>query len=219
MATWMRGKWGNGGMGRWGGGYMNAVMYGYMIAWLWEELRYGVMEDWMNEVIFAWAHGSRYGTTGKNRNLNIPNSKERGTTALIKIQDPMNLPPHSPISPSPLLDINQEAKMRKFNPSPGPVIDPATKNDVTISMLINSIYYFIECVFILRSKNKYRLVALQHSRVLMDKEYPTENGCRIAFARFFKNKAWDETIKPEWSHFYDPDKDWFEEKQRRLENG
>jgi hypothetical protein len=84
-----------GGMGKWGD---------------------GEMEDWMNEVIFAWAHGSSYGTTGKNRNLNIPNSKERGTTALIKIQDPMNLPPHSPISPSPLLNKssnNQETMKNK----------------------------------------------------------------------------------------------------------
>jgi hypothetical protein len=97
--------------------------------------------------------------------------------------------------------------------TPDPVTEP------TISMLINSIHYFIDCVYILRSKNKYRLVVLQHSRVLLDKEYPTANGGRIAFTRFFKYKAWDETIKPEWSHFYDPDKEWLEEKQRRIEKG
>jgi hypothetical protein len=109
--------------------------------------------------------------------------------------------------------------MRKFNPSPGPGIDPAAKTDITISMLINSIYYYIECVFILRTQNKYRLVVLQHSRVLFDKEYPTEIGCRIAFTKFFKDKAWDEGVTPQWSHFYDPDKDWLEEKQTRLEKG
>jgi hypothetical protein len=97
--------------------------------------------------------------------------------------------------------------------TPDPVTEP------TISMLINSIHYFIDCVYILRSKNKYRLVVLQHSRVLLDKEYPTANGGRIAFTRFFKYKAWDETIKAKWSHFYDPDKEWLEEKQSRLEKG
>jgi hypothetical protein len=108
---------------------------------------------------------------------------------------------------------NNMRQQQTTQQTPDPVTEP------TISMLINSIYYFIECVFILRSKNKYRLVVLQHSRVLLDRNYPTERGCRIAFARFFKNKAWDKTIKPEWSHFYDPDKDWLDEKERRLGKG
>jgi hypothetical protein len=80
---------------------MNGVMNGYMIAWLWGELGYGVMEDWMNEVMFTWPHGSRYGTPGKVHQSQIPNPKERCTTALIKMQDPMNPPPHYPISPTP----------------------------------------------------------------------------------------------------------------------
>jgi hypothetical protein len=49
--------------------------------------------------------------------------------------------------------------------------------------------------------------------------YPTERGCKIAFGKIFKDRAWDERVTPLWSHFYDPDKEWFEEKQRRLENG
>jgi len=101
IGAWMHGSWGNGEMGRWGGVYMNAVMNGYMIAWLWEEFGYGVMEDLMNKENFAWAHGSRYGTPGKVHRLTIPNLKERCTASLIKIQDPINLPPHSPIPPSP----------------------------------------------------------------------------------------------------------------------
>ena len=95
---------------------------------------------------------------------------------------------------------------------------PNPGTETTISMLINSIHYFIECVFILRAQNKYRLVVLQHSRVLLDQDYPSERGCRIAFTRLFKEKAWDETIKAEWSHFYDPDKEWLEEKCRPLES-
>jgi len=53
----------------------------------------------------AWLFGSRYDTPGKDTNSQIPNQKERITTALIKMQDPMDLSPHSPISPSPLLII------------------------------------------------------------------------------------------------------------------
>jgi hypothetical protein len=86
-----------------------------------------------------------------------------------------------------------------------------------ISSLINSIYYFIDFVYILRSKDKYRLVALQHRRVLFDKYYPTVKGSRIAFQKLFKDKAWSEEVKAEWSHFYVPDKHWLGKKQSRLE--
>ena len=97
--------------------------------------------------------------------------------------------------------------------TPDPVTEP------TISILINSIHYFIDCVYILRSKNKYRLVVLQHSRVLFDQYYPSERGCRIVFGKTFKDRAWDERVKPLWSNFYDPEKEWLEEKQNRVEKG
>ena len=106
--------------------------------------------------------------------------------------------------------------MGQFNTNTGPGITPETNEETSISMLINSICYFIECAFILRSKNNYRLVVLQHSRVLLDMNYPTNRGCRIAFGKIFKDRAWDERVTPSWSHFYNPDKDWLEEKQRRL---
>jgi hypothetical protein len=51
-------------------------------------------------------YGSRYGTPGKVHKLKIQNPKKPGTTALLITLDPMNLPPHSPISPSPLLNIS-----------------------------------------------------------------------------------------------------------------
>ena len=56
---------------------MNAVMNGHRVAWL---------------------CGSRYGTPGKVHQLQIQNLKERGTTALLKTQYPMN---PLPITPSP----------------------------------------------------------------------------------------------------------------------
>jgi hypothetical protein len=94
---------------------------------------------------------------------------------------------------------------------------PYPGTETTISMLINSVHYFIQCVFILQSKDKYRLVALHQRKVLIDKYYTTEKGCKIAFGKLFKNKAWSEETKARWSHFYDPDKRWLEKKCRRLE--
>jgi hypothetical protein len=120
--------------------------------------------------------------------------------------------------------------MGSFNSYPGAEINPELKQKQEIrqeintgeksmvSLLINSIYYFIDCVYILNSKNKYRLVALQHNRVLMDKYYHTVRGCKIAFVKLFKDKAWDDSVKANWTSFYDPDKEWLEEKQSFLEN-
>jgi hypothetical protein len=90
--------------------------------------------------------------------------------------------------------------MGSFNSYPGPEINPEQKQqqeirqeinngkNAVISRLINSVYYFIDCVYILESKDKYRLVALQHRRVLFDKYYPTLRGCRIAFQKTFKDR-------------------------------
>ena len=120
--------------------------------------------------------------------------------------------------------------MGSLNPYPGTGINPEQKKQQTIrhelnseekpviSRLINSVYFFIDCVYILQSKDKFRLVALHHGRVLWDKYYSTPRNCRIAFDKLFKDKAWNEEIKAEWSHFYDPDIRWLEEKQSHLGN-
>jgi len=90
------------------------------------------------------------------------------------------------------------------------------KNPMTISMLINSVYYFIECVFILDLHDHYRLVALHNGKVLTDASYETSRGARIAFARLYGDKAWSEEIKAQWSHFYDPDTCWLEKKTKDI---
>jgi hypothetical protein len=116
--------------------------------------------------------------------------------------------------------------MGSFNPYPGTEINPGQQQKIrqeinseenqVISRLINSVYYFIDCVYILKSKNKYRLVALQHMRVLVDKYYPTLRGCRIAFQKTFKDRPWQRETKAVWTPFYDPDKRWLEEKNKHL---
>jgi len=119
--------------------------------------------------------------------------------------------------------------MGQYNPNPGPGINPELKKQTTIfqelnpgektfiSVLINSIHYFIQYVFIVKIKDKYRLVVQHNNKVLRDMYYKTERGCRIAFAKLFKEKAWSEDIKAQWSHLYDPDIDWLEEKCKNLE--
>ena len=82
----------------------------------------------------------------------------------------------------------------------------------TISLLINSVYYFIECVFILSLCDGYRLVALHNGRVLTDASYESLKGARIAFTKLYSDKAWRRGTKAQWSHFYDPDLRWLEEK-------
>jgi len=89
--------------------------------------------------------------------------------------------------------------------------------DFKISRLINSVFYFIDCVYIIKLSNNYRLVALHQQHVLCDKYYPTERGCKIAFQKMFKDKAWSEEVTADWSNFYDPDKRWLAKKQKRLE--
>jgi len=119
--------------------------------------------------------------------------------------------------------------MGSFNSYTEPEINPELKQQQeirqkintgekpVISRLINSVYYFIECVYILEVKSKYRLVALHKGRILCDMYCSTSNDCKIAFDKLFKDKAWREEIKAEWTSFYDPDKRWLDEKQSHLE--
>jgi hypothetical protein len=90
------------------------------------------------------------------------------------------------------------------------------KKPTTISMLINSVYYFIECVFILDFHDHYRLVALHGGKVLIDANYETIRGARIAFSKLYGDKAWSKEVKAKWSRFYDPDACWLEEKTKDI---
>lgn len=83
---------------------------------------------------------------------------------------------------------------------------------VEISRLINSIYYFIEFVFILKKDNQYRLIALDNRGVLNDRSYKTDIGAKVAFTQLYKNNAWKEGIKAEWSVYFSPDQKWLSNK-------
>jgi transcriptional regulator with XRE-family HTH domain len=88
----------------------------------------------------------------------------------------------------------------------------------TISRLINSIFYFIDFVYIIKLTNKYRLVALHKQRVLCDCYFLSFEECKIAFDKLFKEKTWEERVKADWSHFYPPDQNWLAKNQSYLES-
>jgi len=93
--------------------------------------------------------------------------------------------------------------------------DESQEKTIYISKLVNSVYYFISDVFIrtdMIDKKKFTLVVIHNNTVLVHKDYKTSRGAKIAFSRLFKKKSWKESVRALWSHFYDPDKDWLDEK-------
>ena len=71
--------------------------------------------------------------------------------------------------------------------------------DTRLLLLINPAYYFLECVYILYKKGCYRLIVLHNSRVLTYRNYRTLRGAKIAFQKIYKNKAWKEGVKANWT--------------------
>jgi hypothetical protein len=87
-----------------------------------------------------------------------------------------------------------------------------TQNAPLISLLINSAYFFIDCVYILFQDGLFRLTAIHNRIVLKDSCYRTVKGARIAFVKQFKHKFWTDEVKAEWTDFYNPDEKWIEDK-------
>lgn len=88
------------------------------------------------------------------------------------------------------------------------------ESPIRISLLINSIYYFIESVFIITVKEGYRLVVIHQGRLLTDEIYKTARGARIGFLKRYGNKAWRDGVKADWSRFYPPEPNWVGDKFR-----
>lgn len=87
---------------------------------------------------------------------------------------------------------------------------PARENDPKISVLINSVHFFLSYVFIMEKDQKYWLVVLLDNKLVYDGLYDSIRGAKIAFSRYFKEKAWNENKKAQWSLFFQPDRPWFE---------
>lgn len=96
-------------------------------------------------------------------------------------------------------------------------LEQEEEDPVKVSLLINSIYYFIESVFITSVKDGYRLVVMHQGRLLTDRTYKTVKGARIAFLKLYGYKAWREGTKAEWSVFYPPESQWLNEKFQGID--
>jgi hypothetical protein len=87
---------------------------------------------------------------------------------------------------------------------------------VNLCILINSIYYFLEYVFIIMKGNSYQLIVMHRGRTLVNKTYRSSKSAKIAFSKMYGHKAWEKGIKPDWSHFYNPDHKWFHERTKKV---
>jgi hypothetical protein len=81
-----------------------------------------------------------------------------------------------------------------------------------ISLLENSIYYFLKTVLIDIQEERCRLVVVHQDLLLTDCSYKTLRGAKIAFARMYKQKAWKEGVKTAWTQPYHPEAEWLRKK-------
>jgi hypothetical protein len=88
---------------------------------------------------------------------------------------------------------------------------------VEICVLINSILYFLSCVFIMHMGEKYRLVVLLNNRLLYEGFYNTVRGAKIAFSKLYREKSWVEKVKSKWTPLYQPEKPWLAEKVKIVD--
>lgn len=85
-----------------------------------------------------------------------------------------------------------------------------------ISILVTSIYYFLDFAFIISDENNFRLVVIHNGQLLTDKTYKTVKGAKIAFFRIYGYKVWSEKIKPNWSDFYNPTAEWLNDQLKTI---
>jgi hypothetical protein len=79
-----------------------------------------------------------------------------------------------------------------------------------VSILMNSVHYLLSRVFIFKEKGQYRLIVFNQGKLLTDAKYKTAKGARIAFLKLWWYRKERENVMPKWTHFYTPEKNWFE---------
>ena len=88
--------------------------------------------------------------------------------------------------------------------------------ETNVAVLLNSVYYFLQHVFIIVTADDYRLVVLHNNRILTDSRYETMRGAKIAFYKLYSEKAWKMNVRARWSPVYNPDRDWIDAKNKIL---
>lgn len=94
----------------------------------------------------------------------------------------------------------------------------AVKKDMQgISILANSVKYFLEHAFIIDYEDSYRLLVIHRWKLLTDRCYKTLKGARIAFLKLYNNRRWQEKDVPEWSNFYNPGVEYYNLQTAQIE--
>lgn len=88
--------------------------------------------------------------------------------------------------------------------------------EAEISMLLNAIHFFLDCVFIIHSHRQYRLLVFMSDNILLDQQYTSLKGAKIAFQKFYGHQTCLEGIKARWDE-YIPESWWIKKKMQILD--
>jgi hypothetical protein len=94
-------------------------------------------------------------------------------------------------------------------------IYPGNKENKLISRMINSMFYFLKFAFILEEGHHYRLVVIQHRHKIIDMNYKTLKGAKIACTKRLRNRFNNNEMRPVWSFLYPADGKWLKDKLNR----
>jgi hypothetical protein len=87
--------------------------------------------------------------------------------------------------------------------------------DLEVSILENSVYYFLSHVFIMKKSGMYWIVVLRDNRLLTYCSYKTARGAKIAFSKLYES-GWKENVKAKWGPFFNPDNHWLGERLKKV---
>lgn len=85
-----------------------------------------------------------------------------------------------------------------------------------ISLLVNSIYYFVETVIIVTEKKGYRLLVLHRGFLLTDEIHETVDEAKRRFLDLYGLRALRHNTKASWSYFYPPDPVWLKDRLKIM---
>lgn len=91
--------------------------------------------------------------------------------------------------------------------------------EIKISILVSSVYYFLEFVFIIAEGGCFRLVVMHNNKLLTYKAFKSVKAARAGFTRLYGSKVWKEGLKPNWSLFYHPAAKWLDERRKVIDKG
>lgn len=81
--------------------------------------------------------------------------------------------------------------------------------------MINSVFYFLKFAFILEEGNHYRLVVIQDRGKIIDMNFKSLKGAKIACTKRLRHQFNDNEMKPVWSFLYPADEKWLKDKLNR----